>query len=181
MKKIICLLVLSLSLQTMANENKDSDKLSFTKEEFKKAVMDELSKKMKQTGRGNMIDFSKSLIKKEEELKEKELAISKREEQLKLNEKQFVSRVEAFKQEQSKFIACLDEVDKKANDRIAHMVSIVSGMRPQKAADLLSEQEAEISVKIISELDGAKSAKIFNLMDKEISARLQKLYLKMKK
>ncbi len=54
-------------------------------------------------------------------------------------------------------------------------------MRPEKASQLLSVQGAEISVQILSEIDEKKASKIFNLMDKEISARLQKQYLDMKR
>lgn len=61
------------------------------------------------------------------------------------------------------------------------MVEVVSNMKPQKASDLLSSQESEISVRILSELDPLKASKIFNLMEKEISARLQKQYLHMRK
>lgn len=176
---IILSLVLCLSggLKTAFGE----EKKTYTQEEFDAAVMKELEKKMKQIGRSKMIDFSKGLLEKEEQMKVRELEISKREEQLKVNEGDFKNRVQAFKDEQKKFLACLDDVDQKEKTRIDNMVAVVSGMRPQNAADLLSQQEAEISVKIISELDPAKTSKIFNLMDKEISARLQKLYLKMRK
>jgi flagellar motility protein MotE (MotC chaperone) len=61
------------------------------------------------------------------------------------------------------------------------MVDVVSGMRPQNAADILSVQDVEIAVKILGKLEPTKVSKIFNSMDKEISARLQKQYMNMKK
>lgn len=177
MLTVLSLFILGLNINIAAQEAKKI----YTQEEFNKALIEELEKKMKQVGRSKMIDFSKSLLEKEESIKVKELDIAKKEEQLKINEEDFKKKVQSFKEEQKKFIACLDDVDQKEKTRIDNMVAVVSGMRPQNAADLLSQQEAEISVKIISELDPAKTSKIFNLMDKEISARLQKLYLKMRK
>ena len=61
------------------------------------------------------------------------------------------------------------------------MVDVVSGMKPQTAADLLSQQDPSLAVKIMGELDAVKVAKIFNLMKKEISAKLQKQYMTLKK
>ena len=61
------------------------------------------------------------------------------------------------------------------------VVEVISGMRPQNAADLLSVQESDLAVKILGQLDPAKVSKIFNLMDKEISAKLQKQFMTMKK
>ena len=61
------------------------------------------------------------------------------------------------------------------------MVSVVSGMKPQTAANLLSQQDPSISVKILGMLDAVQVAKIFNLMEKEVSAKLQKQYMTLKK
>ena len=49
------------------------------------------------------------------------------------------------------------------------------------AADILAIQDPDLSVRILAELDSTKMSKIFNLMDKEVSARLQKQFLQMKK
>ena len=61
------------------------------------------------------------------------------------------------------------------------MVEVISGMKPQNAADVLAIQDPELSVRILSLLESQKTSKIFNLMDKEVSARLQKQFLQMKK
>ena len=68
---------------------------------------------------------------------------------------------------------------KKRENIIDHLVQVVSGMKPQTAADMLAVQDSTLTVEIISKLDPTKVSKIFNLMDKEISARLQKEYLNM--
>ena len=68
----------------------------------------------------------------------------------------------------------MDKNQRKRESRVDHLVQVVSGMKPQTAADMLSVQESSLTVEIISMLDPTKISKIFNLMDKEISARLQK-------
>ena len=54
-------------------------------------------------------------------------------------------------------------------------------LRPQKAAEILSVQDSSIAVQILQKIDPKKASKIFNFMDKDISAKLQKQYLLMKK
>ncbi len=182
MKSICGLLIFILMSSVVAQDKKvDADKLVFTKEEFRKAVMDEMEKRMRKIGRSKMTDFSNQLLKKEEELERRELELQKENQSLKINEKSFVKRVKLFNERQEKFISCLDSIDNKETKRIDHMVDVVSGMRPQNAADVLSVQDSALSVQILGKLDAVKVSKIFNLMDKEVSARLQKQYLTMKR
>jgi len=58
---------------------------------------------------------------------------------------------------------------------------MISNMKPDKAASVLSVQDSEIAVQILQMIDPKKASKIFNFMDKEVSAKLQKQYLQMKK
>ncbi len=154
---------------------------TFTEEELKKAVQDELDKTLKKVSGSNMAEFSKELLQKEEALKVKELEIKKQEEAFKANIDEFEKRVKEFQTQQKKFLGCVDEQDQKADKRVSQMVEVISGMRPQNAADLLSVQDVDLAVKILGLLDPAKVSKIFNLMDKEISAKLQKQFMTMKK
>ena len=156
-------------------------KRNFTDSEFKKAVMEEVEKQMRRAGQAKLIDLSRELLEKEDKLKVKELEISRQEEQFKLSTKQFQEKIKAFEASQNKFLGCVEDLEQKKNNRVKHMVEVISGMKPEVAAQILSVQEADISVEIISQLDASKISKIFNLMDKEISARLQKQYMNMKK
>ena len=107
--------------------------------------------------------------------------MKKREEFLVVNQKHFEKRVKDLLQEQGKILGCMDANKKKESDRVRHMVRVISNMKPNNAAQVLSVQDANITVVILGMLDPIKVSKIFNLMDKEISARLQKQYLTMKK
>lgn len=157
------------------------EKKTYTDEEFKKAVSVEAEKMMKKAGSGHLVDFSKELLEKEEALKVKELNIQKENEQLKLNMNDFQKKVIEFQEAQKKFLGCVDSQNDKVAKRINQMVEVVAGMKPQSAADVLSVQDPDLSVQILGQLDAQKASKIFNLMDKEVSARLQKQFLQMKK
>lgn len=156
-------------------------KRNYTESEFKKAVMEEVERQMRRAGQAKLIDLSRELLEKEDKLKLRELEAQRQEEQFKMSTKQFQEKVKAFENSQNKFLGCVEDLEQKKNNRVKHMVEVVSGMKPDVAAQVLSVQEADISVEIISQLEPAKISKIFNLMDKEISARLQKQYMNMKK
>lgn len=182
---IVTIMLGSLSYAVISADSKDvkvkTNAKTYTEEEFKKALQEELDKTIKKVSGNHMVDFSKELLQKEEAIKVKELEVKKQEDQLKMNMADFEKRVKDFQVEQKRFIGCIDGQDEKADKRVSQMVEVISGMRPQNAADLLSVQESDLAVKILGQLDPAKVSKIFNLMDKEISAKLQKQFMTMKK
>lgn len=189
-KNLVAIILLSLMIfnvqaakddKEASKEDKGPEKRLYTEEEFQKSVMDEVDKYLKKIGNKKIIAFSKELIKKEQDIKLKELQIVKDQEALTMNKRNFKDQVEKFRENQNKFIGCIDQKQKEREKRISHMVDVISGMKPANAADLLSVQEAGISVQILEKLDPVKVSKIFNLMDKEISARLQKQYMNMKR
>ena len=143
--------------------------------------MEEAAKLMKKAGSANLVDFSKELLEKEDIIKNKELNLKKELEELEMSKGDFKKKLVEFQDSQKKFIGCVDEKNEKANKRVSQMVDVISGMKPQSAADVLTVQDPDLSVRILGELDSAKASKIFNLMDKEVSARLQKQFLQMKK
>lgn len=194
-KKIALILLILISLGAMplcAESKKDSEvkskevskissKREYTEEEFKKAVSDEVTKQMKKAGSAHLVEFSKELLEKEEAIKIKELNIKKDQEQLEMNKLEFKTKLLEFQETQKKFLGCIDEKNEKASKRVTQMVEVISGMKPQNAADVLAVQDPDLSVRILGELESTKASKIFNLMDKEVSARLQKQFLQMKK
>lgn len=188
MKKIIGIIALVLYIsnsysqsdETKSNKSGDKKELTFTKEEFRKAVLAEVSKEMKKIGQRRMVSFSKELLEKERKLEEEELNLKKKDEEITHTKGNFKKLISEFQKRQNKFLACRDDIDSKAEKRITHMVDVMSGMRPQNAADVLSVQDPLLSVKILGMLDAVKVSKIFNLMDKAVSARLQKQYMNMK-
>ena len=189
MKTIVTFFFILLSINPLwAQDGEDAPKKmedprekKYTYDEFQEAVNVKIEKQLKRLGRGKIIGFSKELMKKEEVLKLREIELEKRAEQLQMNTSDFQKKVKTFQNRQLKFLGCLDESDKQKEKRITHMVDVVSGMKPLSAAEVLSVQDADISIKILGMLPPEKVSKIFNLMKKEISARLQKQYMTMKK
>ncbi len=188
---LIFLILTSLSATILWAESKKEDKTKaapktaakreYTEEEFKAAVLEEATKLMKKAGSAHLVDFSKELLEKEDAIKVKELTLKKEQEELAMNQADFKKKLVEFQDSQKKFLGCVDEKNEKASKRVSQMVEVISGMKPQNAADVLAVQDPDLSVKILGELESSKASKIFNLMDKEVSARLQKQFLQMKK
>ena len=176
MIKLIVVLIISISGFLMASE-----KRTLTESEITKMINEEVLKKMERINEKNIIGFSRNLLHKEEELNDFETRLKRKEEKLKINQKELSEKIGQFIDKQKKFIGCIDNVEKNKRKRVGHLVEIIAGMKPKMAGNVLSVQDSDIAVEILSELPAVKMSKIFNSMDKEISARLQKQYMNMKK
>lgn len=153
----------------------------YTESELQNEIKKRLAKKMQEIKKGDVSEITFEVLQKEKLLNEREKRLKIREEEFEKSIEELNKQTKEFNLMKSKIIGCLDENKAKINERMDHIVSIMSSMRPQKASEVLSVQDENVSVKILSKLDSTKASKIFNLMDKEISARIQKQYLDMKK
>lgn len=175
MKKLISFILLAMIFTVSAEEKK------YTEAEFQEKLKQEVTSRLEKLGSSSIVDFSKQLMEKEEGLRLRELELIKREDEIANSRRDLNDGIKSFQVKQANFLSCLDDNERKRIERIQHMVDSIAGMRPKSAADLLSVQEADITVQILSKLDSTKVSKIFNLMDKEISARLQKQFMTMKR
>ena len=157
------------------------EKKIFTQAEFDKKVEAEVNRQVDLIKKKSISTLSKELLAKERDLKEKEEKLKNRQEQVILGEQALLKKIGEFDETKKKIIGCVENNKGNEQMRIKQLVDVISNMKPQKAADLLSVQESGISVKLIERIDPQKASKIFNLMDKEVSARLQKQYLNMQK
>lgn len=172
---MIVIFLAFFSFSSMSQEKK-----IYSKADFEKKLRSEIERVINRIQTKNFSKLSLELLDKENKLELEKADIQMRLEQLKLAEKEFALKLINLEKAQKKLLGCADENVKKNNLRAARIVKIMDGMKPIKAAEVLSIQESDIAVKILEMLDPAKSSKIFNLMNKEISARLQKEYLHMK-
>ena len=175
MKVLMKVCIFLISLSAVASEK------IYTKEEFDQKLKESVEKKILVLKNKTLTQLTKEILEKESKLDTREEILKSREEQIKISESTLLKKIEELESEKKKIIGCLDNNDRTEAMRVTQLVSVVSNMKPQKAADLLSVQEASISIKIIEKIDPQKASKIFNLMDKEVSARLQKQYLNMQK
>ncbi len=169
------LLIFLVTLTVFANEEGKKSKEEIINEKVKKEVdrqIDLIKKK-------SIAKLTKELMDKERELESQRKEIEKEREQLKISEQSLLKKMEEFELRKKKVIGCIDDNKKGQSMRVRQLVDVISNMKPQKAADLLSVQESQISIKILEKIEAQKASKIFNLMDKEVSARLQKQYLNM--
>lgn len=154
---------------------------TYTEEEFTKKVAEEVRRQVDNVKNKSVSELTKELVTKEEALRLRELDLEKRQDQLKVSSQDLEKKIKAFNAEQNSVLGCLQKNEEDAKNRVSQQVEVVSNMQPAKAALLLSVQEADIAVQILQLLDPKKASKIFNLMDKEVSARLQKQYMNMKR
>lgn len=154
---------------------------TYTEEEFQKRVAEEVRKKIDTVKNKSVADLTRELLDKEEVLRLRGLELIKREDQLRVNGSELEKRIKVFEARQQEVLGCAEKNEEDLKSRVTQQVEVVSNMQPAKAAQLLSVQEPDIAVRILQMLDPKKASKIFNLMDKEVSARLQKQYLNMKR
>jgi flagellar motility protein MotE (MotC chaperone) len=169
---ILLLLAMSASAET---------KKTYSEEDFIKKLNEEVKKKVDSIKAKSVSELTKEILDKEEQLKLRELEIQKHQDELKVSEADLAKKYAEFETKQKSFIGCVDQHEQESKARVGQIVDMISNMKPQKAAEVLSVQESDIAVKILQLIDPKKASKIFNFMDKEISAKLQKQYLLMKK
>jgi flagellar motility protein MotE (MotC chaperone) len=171
--KFIFITFLLFSTQAMSEVKKNSQ------EEFDKKVKAEVERQVNLIKKKSLSQLTKELLEKDRTLMKRDEKLDKREEQIKISENSLLKKIEELESTKTKIIGCLDDHKKGELMRVKQLVEVISNMKPQKAADLLSVQESKISIKIIERIKPEKASKIFNLMEKEVSARLQKQYLNM--
>lgn len=176
MKLIATVISLLITLTTTA-----SDKKIYTQEEFDKKLKQQIESKILKFKKKSIAELAQEILEREQELDKKERDLGQRQEQVNMAESSLASQIKSLELKQSKIIGCVDKNREGELRRVKQMVSVISNMRPAKAAEVLSVQESFISVKILEQIEAKKASRIFNLMDKEVSARLQKQYLNMQK
>lgn len=173
------LLVLMMILSTYSFSQ--SVKKTYTEEDFIKKVNEEVKSKIETIKNKSVSDLTKELLDKEEKLKLKELDLVKQQDAIKVSESDIAKRYTELAEKQKDFLGCVQKINDESRSRITQVVEMISNMKPDKAASVLSVQDSEIAVQILQMIDPKKASKIFNFMDKDISAKLQKQYLQMKK
>lgn len=153
----------------------------YTEKDFVKKVNEEVKKKVDTIKNKSVSDLTKELLDKEEKLRLRELEIQKEQDALKVSESELSKKYSDFEGRQRAFLGCVKQNEEDSKARVGQLVETISNMKPQKAAELLSVQDSEIAVRILQMINPKTASKIFNFMDKDVSAKLQKQYLEMKK
>ncbi len=156
-------------------------KKTYTEEEFNKKLHEEVLKKVDSIKNKSVSELTKEILDKEEKLNMREVELQKQKDALRVSEGDIGKRYADLAAKQKAFIGCVEKNQEDSKTRITQLVEMVSNMKPDKAADVLSVQEADIAVQILQMIDAKKASKIFNFMTKDVSAKLQKQYLEMKK
>lgn len=158
-----------------------SDEKTYSEKDFIKKVSAEVSLQVDKIKKTSVTDLTKELVKKNEEVALRQLDLKKREDALLAAEQDLANKYIEVDKKQKQIIGCVDKNVQEEKLRITQVVEMISNMKPQKAAEILSVQDSIIAVQILQKIDAKKASKIFNFMDKDVSAKLQKQYLLMKK
>lgn len=153
----------------------------YTDEQLKKIVDEEVDRKLKRMNSNNIAELTKEIMAKEEQIKLKEREQKNRDEQINFNARELEKKIKEFEKEQIRILGCIDQNNLDSKKRVEQTIDVIGNMKPEKAAEVLSVQDSDLAVRILAGLDPKKASKIFNLMSKEISARLQKQYMDMRK
>ncbi len=172
----VVLILFFVSIQVLADDPK-----VYSEKDFVKKVNDEVKKKVDVIKNKSVSELTKELLDKEEKLKLRELEIQKEQDALKVSEADLAKKYSDFEARQRSFLGCVKQNEDDSKARVGQLVETISNMKPQKAAELLSVQDSEIAVRILQMINPKTASKIFNFMDKDVSAKLQKQYLEMKK
>ncbi len=95
---------------------------------------------------------------------------------LEIQEKVLREKLKRMEELNRKMAERLDSFKKDHEQRVAKLVAVVEGMRPQSAADYVSNLDADLAVEILARIQTAKASKILNLVDKKIGAKLTEMY-----
>lgn len=177
----LILLILIISNFSLAAPPAASPKRVYTEEEWIKKVNEEVKKKVDTIKNKSVSELTKELLDKEEKLNLRELDLQKQSDSLKVSEADLAKRYQELSDKQKDFIGCVTKNTEENKARIGQLVEMITNMKPEKAASVLSVQDSEIAVQVLQMIDPKKASKIFNFMDKDISAKLQKQFLLMKK
>jgi len=153
----------------------------YSESDLKKKINEEVSKKLFKVKGRAVTEIITEILNKENDLEIRENKLREERAQLAVSMESFEKRVKAHLEKQKDFLGCIDTVKGEEDKRVTQMVEIISTMKADKAAQVLSIQDQELTIKILGLLDSRTVSKIFNLMDKEISARLQKQFMTMKR
>jgi flagellar motility protein MotE (MotC chaperone) len=173
--KFFAILIFSVAAVAAVPEKK------YTEEEFLKKVTAEVKLKVDGIKQKSVSELTKELLDKEESLKLRELELQKQMDSLKASEAELGKKYTEMANQHKDVIGCVSKNQEEGKARIGQLVDMISNMKPQKASEVLSVQEPDIAVRILQSIDAKKASKIFNFMDKDVSAKLQKQYLLMKK
>lgn len=176
MKLLLILIILISNIATAVESKK-----TYTQKELDEKIQQAVEKQIKRLKKSSVATLTSEVLEKERAVEKREKELTNRLEQVKMAEASLSDKIGEFEKTQAKVLGCIDENKNKAQKRITGLVSMISNMKPLKAADVLSVQDSKISIQILEKIDPIKASKIFNLMDKEVSARLQKQYLDMRR
>lgn len=118
----------------------------------------------------------KELEARKKNLDARELSLNERAKALDIQEKILREKLQRLEELSRKVAEKLDGYKAKHEEKVAKLVTVVEGMKPQSAAEYVENLEPDLAVEILTRINVQRAPKIMNLLDKKKGARLTELY-----
>lgn len=162
-----------------AQEKAASDEATDTTKEKEKKAPKKIKGRTDENDATELSAQDKAAQKRAMPFKEKETPVNeKRYEEARMNEikDDLTKTLNEMREMQTKLDNRLSEQHDKNQDeqnlRLARLIRVVSGMRPEDSAKLLAEMEEDLAVKILSALNGTRASKVMGNMPPKIAATM---------
>lgn len=113
---------------------------------------------------------------RKKQLDSRERDLEERAKALEIQEKVIKEKLRRMEELNKKMAEKLDLFKKEHEEKVTKLVTVVETMRPQAAADYISNLDADLAVEILARIQIPKAAKILNLVDKKVGAKLTEMY-----
>lgn len=168
-----CLFAVSVTAEEPKTAAADASKAEEKKEE-PKAIPS--AAKTTSTPVALTMEAIQELETRKKQLDARERDLEERAKALEIQEKVLREKLRRMEELNKKMAERLDGFKKDHETRVTKLVTVVESMRPQAAADYVSQLDSELAVEILARIQVAKASKILNLVDKKIAAKLTEMY-----
>lgn len=159
-----------------ADAVKKAAEAASAKPEEKTAPAAAAPKKEKATPVALTMEAIQELEQRKLSLDAREKALEERARDLELQEKLLKEKLRKMEELNKKMAERLDTYQKDHGGRIAKLVAVVEGMKPDAAAQYVEALDPDLAVEILARMKEQRASKILNLVDKKKGARLTELY-----
>ncbi len=139
-----------------------------------------LDKKNKKVQDERVLSIIKRIKENEAILMEREKKLEIEEERLKLLRKEVEKKIEDLASLKTETEALLKKVKEIENERVSHLVGVISAMRPKDAASLIENMDEEVAVNILLKMNERIAGRILSNVDPKKAVKLTQKMAKLR-
>jgi flagellar motility protein MotE (MotC chaperone) len=112
------------------------------------------------------------LIRKRDELKDREKELVKKEEDLVIFQKEINNKIKELSQLRDEINSKVSSSSNSERNKLKHLIKIYSSMKPQRAAGLIEKLDMKFAVKLLSQMKGEAVGSILSFVEIETAAKI---------